>query len=145
MTKASILKRWFAVFIENLLLGFALMIPNLMISMGASNDSAAIALVGLLLYFVILIGFLVIQIKFWSQSTSIGKKMLNLKVVKHDTHQPLTLGEMFLREIVGKWLSSILMIGYIMALVDSDNRALHDRIVTSFVVEDTGYDNQNNY
>lgn len=152
MNKASILNRWLAIFIENIILGFALMIPNFMISMAGSMESVALLIVGCLLYLVILIGFLVVQIKFWKQSTSIGKKLLKLKVVKFDTYEPLSLGDMFLRETIGKWISSIFMIGYIMALIDPDNRALHDRIVSSIVVVDDlnagpnqGFGNQANY
>jgi uncharacterized RDD family membrane protein YckC len=48
----------------------------------------------------------------------------------------LTTGTMFIREVIGKFISGlILMIGYLIALGD-ERRALHDRMADTIVVKD---------
>jgi uncharacterized RDD family membrane protein YckC len=68
--------------------------------------------------------------------STIGKKLFLLKVVDTHTGNLLTFKQVFLREVVGKFLSSVtFMIGYIMAGVRHDKRGLHDLIADTRVVE----------
>ena len=134
---AGIFKRWFALFLEGFILGILCIIPNVVGSIGVAVESIAIVLIGFILYFVILIGYLFVQIKYWKYGQSIGKKILKLRVVREDGQTPLGLGEMAIREIFGKWLSSILMIGYIIAFFDEQKRTLHDRLVSSIVIDES--------
>ena len=63
-----------------------------------------------------------------------GKMALRIQVVRTDG-TPMTYGRAFLREVVGKFLSALILgIGYIMAAFDADKRALHDRICDTRVV-----------
>jgi uncharacterized RDD family membrane protein YckC len=75
-----------------------------------------------------------------STGSTLGKKIFQLKVVDATTGNLLTFKQVVLREIVGKILSSItFLIGYIMAGVREDKRALHDFIADTRVEEITTY------
>ncbi len=62
-----------------------------------------------------------------------GKKAMGLRLVSADGSalRPLTL---ILRETVGRYLSGLLCIGYLLMLGDKENRTLHDRIFDTRVV-----------
>jgi uncharacterized RDD family membrane protein YckC len=66
-----------------------------------------------------------------------GKKAIGIRIVNHDNPQrPLTSNQLFMREIVGKILSAlILMFGFMMILINKDRRALHDKISGTRVVK----------
>lgn len=68
---------------------------------------------------------------------TLGKKLLGLKVVNEDfTKAPL--GNIVLRETVGKIISSIiLLIGYIMVAFNKKKRALHDIVSGTVVIRDS--------
>jgi uncharacterized RDD family membrane protein YckC len=75
-----------------------------------------------------------------STGSTLGKKVFQLKVVDATTGNLLTFKQVFLREFVGKILSSLtFMIGYIMAGLRSDKRALHDLVADTRVEEITTY------
>ncbi len=58
-----------------------------------------------------------------------GKMLFKIRVVDAETGNNLTWGQTFLREFIGKIASAIvLFIGYIMAGLRQDKRALHDLI-----------------
>ncbi len=66
---------------------------------------------------------------------TLGKKALGLRVVDANGATP-GMGSLFLREIIGKWVSAIiLLIGYFMVLWDPRKQALHDKIAGTFVVK----------
>ncbi len=70
----------------------------------------------------------------WDGKT-VGKSAMNIQIVKADG-TPVGHGTMFLREFIGKLLSTIILfIGYIMAFFDDENRTLHDRIASTRVVK----------
>ena len=56
-----------------------------------------------------------------------------LRVEKEDG-APLPFIDALYRETVGRFLSGILCIGYLLTLADRDNRALHDRLCDTRVV-----------
>jgi uncharacterized RDD family membrane protein YckC/Tfp pilus assembly protein PilE len=63
-----------------------------------------------------------------------GKKAVGVKVISSDGRK-LSLGQVFLRETLGKIVSAlILLIGYIMAGFTEKKRALHDMIADTYVV-----------
>lgn len=69
----------------------------------------------------------------WKWGQTFGKMALKVRVVTVDG-QPITLGASALR-YVGYWLSTLtLLIGYIMAGLRSDKRALHDLVAKTRVV-----------
>lgn len=65
-----------------------------------------------------------ILLTYYTGST-VGKKLLNLKVVTADGSR-LTFGNVLYRETIGRYLSSLLFIGYIMVGASSEKRGLHD-------------------
>lgn len=79
---------------------------------------------------------LILQLYFWRKSTSLGKKILRMKVIRKETGEPLTFGAMVLRELIGKYISGfVLCLGFIWILLDSDNQGWHDKFVGSVVVD----------
>ena len=66
---------------------------------------------------------------------TLGKKLMRLRVIRADG-EPLRFIDVLYRETVGRFLSGILYIGYIMVLADKDHRALHDRLCGTYVVYD---------
>ena len=66
---------------------------------------------------------------------TLGKKILKLCVLSTDGAR-LRFIDVLYRETVGRFLSGILCIGYLMALVDKRSRALHDWICETSVVYD---------
>lgn len=69
----------------------------------------------------------------WTWGQTIGKMVLNLRVVTTDG-LPISLGTSVLRYI-GYWLSTlILLAGYLMVGLRSDKRALHDLVARTRVI-----------
>ncbi|QUH22219.1 RDD family protein [Alkaliphilus sp. B6464] len=82
---------------------------------------------------VVMIG---IQIHFWSKSTSIGKKILGMIIVDKKTGNPIGLGRMLIREIIGKYISGFfLSLGFIWILFDDEKQGWHDKIVSTVVID----------
>lgn len=70
---------------------------------------------------------------------TLGKKIMRLQVEKADG-APLRFVDVLYRETVGRFLSGILCIGYLMALVDKSKRAFHDYLCeTRVVYAETGF------
>lgn len=66
---------------------------------------------------------------------TLGKKVMRLRV-ESESGESLRLLDVLYRETVGRFLSGILCIGYLLALADRDHRALHDRLCDTRVVYD---------
>lgn len=97
---------------------------------GIASETGEGALFGLILLF----GFLVLQIYMMSKSTSLGKKILGLKVYNKNTKHPVGFWMMFIREVVGKFISAmILSLGFLWILFDKDNQGWHDKLIGSVV------------
>ncbi|UQD52048.1 RDD family protein [Bacillus methanolicus] len=68
-----------------------------------------------------------------SKGQTFGKKLTGIRIQRTD-HKELTFWTMFLREMIGKLISTlILFIGYLLALGE-EKRALHDHIAGTEVV-----------
>ncbi len=66
---------------------------------------------------------------------TVGKKAMKIKVVDASGNTP-TLGIFALREVVGKFVSGIILcIGYLMILWDPKKQGLHDKIASTYVVK----------
>jgi uncharacterized RDD family membrane protein YckC len=64
-----------------------------------------------------------------------GKMALRIKVVRTDG-SPVTYGRAALREVLGKFVSGILLgIGYLMVAFDSHKQGLHDKIADTYVIK----------
>lgn len=65
---------------------------------------------------------------------TLGKRIMNLKVVREDGEK-LTLLNVLYRETIGRYLSSIIIfIGYIMIALDDQKRGIHDRLCDTRVI-----------
>lgn len=64
-----------------------------------------------------------------------GKMALRLKVVRLDD-SPVSYGQAFIRETIGKFISGIVLgIGYLMVALRSDKRGLHDLMADTRVIK----------
>ncbi len=71
----------------------------------------------------------------WRYGQTLGKKALNLRVVTTD-YEPLSFGKVFLREVIGKFVSTaILLIGFLWAAWDENKQAVHDKLAGTYVVK----------
>lgn len=65
-----------------------------------------------------------------------GKKLLGLQVVNHQTGEIPGFGKMFLREIVGRFISGLFFgVGYFWAIFDKNAQAWHDKIAGTVVIK----------
>ena len=73
-------------------------------------------------------------VKKWRGAT-IGKRVMNIRIVRNDGKE-VTQTDLFIREFIGKFISAIVFyLGYIWILVDEKNRAWHDIIADTIVIE----------
>ena len=64
-----------------------------------------------------------------------GKMLVRVKVIRTDG-SAMTYGQAFLREVLGKFVSGILLgIGYLMVAFDSQKQGLHDKIADTYVIK----------
>lgn len=94
------------------------------------------AVILVLITSVLLLAYLVVEIIFFVKSQSIGKAILGMRVVRNTDGQPVGIWWMLLRELVVKHASAICFcLGYIWVLIDKKNRAWHDKILDTYVVD----------
>ncbi|MEE3393047.1 MAG: RDD family protein [Lachnospiraceae bacterium] len=75
---------------------------------------------------------------------TLGKMLFRLKVVSTEERTP-TFFEIFLRETIGRFLSTVILyIGYLMAGPSEEKAALHDRLADTRVVYAHEYDTYRN-
>lgn len=119
--------------------------------LAAIIDNIILAIVGFVLGIVVGLvmgkngGFLnlilsvIISVYYWvfyqrSQGQTLGKKAMGIKVVDLAGNKPTAM-TFFLREIIGKLVSSIILfIGYLMILWDGKKQGLHDKIAGTVVI-----------
>jgi uncharacterized RDD family membrane protein YckC len=71
-----------------------------------------------------------------SKGQTLGKMAFGIKVVKTDTDETPGYFSAFLREVVGKFLSSlVLLLGYLWMIWDSRKQTWHDKIAGTVVVK----------
>lgn len=67
--------------------------------------------------------------------TTLGKKALNLCVIRSDSKENLSLLNVIYRETIGRFLCGfIFCIGYIIAGLDEEKRGIHDRLCDTRVI-----------
>lgn len=67
--------------------------------------------------------------------SSVGKRVVGIKVVKADGGQPGCITGVLLREIIGKLISSIIiLLGFIWIIFDDKRQGWHDKIAETYVV-----------
>ncbi len=83
--------------------------------------------------FIYLLGKAYYIVMIAGSGATVGKRLLNIKVVSA-TEEPLTTFRVIYRETIGKFLSSIFYIGYILIGADEKKRGLHDRLADTEVI-----------
>ena len=72
----------------------------------------------------------------FAKGTTIGKKLLSMRVVKEDGEQA-GFWTMLLRECIGKNISAlILWLGFLWVLFDKENQGWHDKLMSTYVVSE---------
>lgn len=84
----------------------------------------------ILLYLAASVYFIVMT---YTTGATIGKRLMNLRVVTCDDSK-LTFVNVLYRETIGRYLSSLLFIGYLMIGASETKQALHDRLCDTQVI-----------
>ena len=90
-------------------------------------------------YALIFLGFLataIVNVYFWTKSTSMGKAVLGIKVVDKATGENLSVTKMMFRDVVGKYVSgAVFSLGYIWIIFEKNKQGWHDKMVSSVVIK----------
>lgn len=71
----------------------------------------------------------------WCTGTTIGKRLMNLRVVPADRSEKLSFVDVLYRETIGRFLCGIsVWIGYIIVGIDKEKRGFHDMLCDTRVV-----------
>lgn len=137
--KAGFWIRVVAAIIDSFLLSIVQFILTMMISLLvgalgiAAGDDPAVDLVIWLFGVTISLGYAVFFTGYCGQTP--GKMAVRVKVIRTDGSE-MSYGRAALREILGKFVSSILLgIGYLMVAFDSQKQGLHDKIADTYVIK----------
>lgn len=86
--------------------------------------------------FLVSIGYwIVVLVMVATRGQSPGKIAIGIKIVKTDG-RPIGFGTTLLREVIGKIISSIIiLLGYIWILFDGQRQGWHDKIASTYVVK----------
>ncbi len=127
---AGFWRRGGAVLLDSLILMIVNGLLGAMFAIGGDNmvtiGQIVTSLAGLV-YYVYFIGH---------RGQTVGKMVMKIKVVGLETGKPIGYGKAFLREIIGKILSGlILALGYLWSIKDKNKQTWHDKIVKSVVVK----------
>jgi len=90
----------------------------------------------LIINIVIFIIYYIIVPAYILQGRTIGKKMMKLRIVTIEGEEIPDVTTLIKRELLGKFLSSLLLIGYFMILFSKNHSGLHDRIAKTKVIDD---------
>lgn len=98
-------------------------------------DGVAISSIGGILYFI----YLLLTPIFWNGYT-LGKRILNIRIVKHDTLEAPGIGNMLMRVLVGYLINSVTfgitrIVSCFMIGLREDKRGIHDFIAGTVVVK----------
>lgn len=131
--------RFFAFLVDSLIVGAVLSVIRLPLFFAKLANSENFLLqpvlfkfsvIDIALYLASALYFIVLT---YTSGATVGKRLMNLKVV-HADGSPLTLLTVVYRETIGRYLSSLLFIGYIMIGLNQDKRGLHDILCDTRVV-----------
>jgi uncharacterized RDD family membrane protein YckC len=137
---AGVLIRFAAAFIDSIILGIVSSVIGFILGMLAGltgGDSTVVSIVSILssiLQFAIYIAYSVYFIG--SKGQTPGKMVMKIKVIKLEDKSVPGYTSAFLREIVGKIASSIVLsLGYFWAIWDPKKQTWHDKIAGTVVVK----------
>jgi uncharacterized RDD family membrane protein YckC len=99
---------------------------------GGNLDEIALSLIAGLCSMVISLTYYIFFTGYNGQTP--GKMALRIQVVRTDG-TPMTYGRAFLREVLGKFVSGIVLgIGYLVVAFDRDKQGWHDKIAKTYVI-----------
>lgn len=138
-------RRFAAVFIDGILLGVVNVVLNIISTvvtgvLSASSDStttpAAVIITGVVGLLNIAINFVYSIYFIGTKGQTPGKMALGIKVIsKANPQQKLGYTTAFLREVVGKLVSGIVLsLGYLWAIWDDEKQTWHDKIANTVVI-----------
>lgn len=132
---ANVLTRFGAILIDSLLL-LPFYIPMFLV--GGFDEGGEFSDAGLIIFFISVIAALVFGlwntiVRMGKTGQSLGRKFLSIAVLTFDG-QPIGIGNAFLREIIGRWISGLVCyIGYLNAFWDKDKQMWHDKMASCYV------------
>ena len=140
---AGVLRRFGAVLLDGLLV-WLVTLPSAAFGMtvawnGMEPTPGVLSTLGLVavLTYVALMGYMAYALVQLGQGRSPGKKLLGLRVVYIETGRPAGFWRMMLREVVGKWVSGVVLyLGYLWAIWDEKHQGWHDKIANTVVVRE---------
>lgn len=138
-TKAGLFRRWCATFIDPLL-GFLLWLIVVMV-VGGILGTLEQGIFGsggvtILAIFVVTVIYGYFYFQMLAKGMTPGKWLLGEQVVNKEDGGFPGLSRMFLREIVGKFVSGLFLgVGFFWAIFDKDAQAWHDKIAGTVVVK----------
>ncbi|HEX2259918.1 MAG TPA: RDD family protein [Actinomycetota bacterium] len=84
----------------------------------------------------VLLGYVIWALILFTRGQTPGKQLLKLRVVRANG-QRAGFGSMLLREFIGKLISTVIfMLGFIWILIDKDHQGWHDKLASTFVVQE---------
>lgn len=128
-------KRFVAVFIDGIIIGIVNAVVALPFTAASNGEQTPMMTLAQLINVLIGVGYGMYFIGKKGQTP--GKMAMKIKVVKKDgATGELGFMTAFLREVVGKFISSIpLGLGYLWVLWDKDKQTWHDKIAGTIVVK----------
>ncbi len=143
-TKAGFWVRWAALVIDNLILGiggavlggccgFFVGFFGALAKAGEQETRMLAGILGGILGALLQVCYFTILT--WRYGQTLGKKALNLRVVTTE-YDSLTFGKAFLREVIGKFISTVMLfIGFLWVAWDEKKQAVHDKLAGTYVVK----------
>jgi uncharacterized RDD family membrane protein YckC len=138
--KANLFRRWLALALDPFIALFMYLVALLVAAVigGAAGGEEGAAGFGGLLTILFPLGYFVWFLTLLPKGLTPGKKLLGLQVLNQQTGAIPGFGTMFLREIVGRFLSGLFLgLGYFWALWDKNAQAWHDKLAGTVVVKTT--------
>jgi len=138
---AGFFVRLFAYFVDIVIVSVGLLVVRLLIAgmLALLKDTPLsgnilfhYTLKDILLYIFQVIYFILMT---YYTGTTLGKKLLNLRVIAVDERRKPSFMDILFRETIGRFLSGLILgIGYIMAGIDKNKQGFHDKLSDTRVV-----------
>lgn len=88
---------------------------------------------------IIFLGYFALMTKIAGQT--VGKMILGIKVVRHDGGK-LTWGTVLFREVIGRFISKLLTIPYLLVIFMPKKEALHDLFADTYVIHEQAFEKE---
>lgn len=131
---ASFGKRFLALIIDTLILELISFVVSMFLGKTSSNGFSLTGAPAYFVYFLYDVFNIFLIVKF---GKTLGKMAMKIKIVDVNTNNIPSIGNVILREVIGKFLSSIaLSLGYLWMLWDPKKQTWHDKIAKTVVIKE---------